>query len=182
MSDKYHDSNETTAARLLFEMAGVSFRWVGTTGGEGLGKSLMKTAHLTLSALWFLPGRPDCHTWVLLLFFFNWSVVDLQCCANFCCTAKWFSYTYIYIYTHTHFFFFNIPLWFIIGYSLWFSVLHSRTLLFIHSIHESLHLRTPASHSVSPPVPLPLATTRLFYMFVNLFLFHRYLCHILGCT
>lgn len=26
MSDKYHDSNETTAARLMFEMAGVSFR------------------------------------------------------------------------------------------------------------------------------------------------------------
>uniref|UniRef100_I3M636 Deoxycytidylate deaminase n=2 Tax=Ictidomys tridecemlineatus TaxID=43179 RepID=I3M636_ICTTR len=26
MSDKYHDSDETTAARLMFEMAGVSFR------------------------------------------------------------------------------------------------------------------------------------------------------------
>eukprot|EP00069_Balaena_mysticetus_P018722 bmy_11535T0 len=26
MSDKYHDSKETTAARLMFEMAGVSFR------------------------------------------------------------------------------------------------------------------------------------------------------------
>uniref|UniRef100_A0A8C2PF82 Deoxycytidylate deaminase n=1 Tax=Capra hircus TaxID=9925 RepID=A0A8C2PF82_CAPHI len=26
MSDKYHDSNETTAARLMFEMAGISFR------------------------------------------------------------------------------------------------------------------------------------------------------------
>lgn len=29
MSDKYHDSEETTAARLLFELAGVTFRWVG---------------------------------------------------------------------------------------------------------------------------------------------------------
>ena len=25
-------------------------------------------------------------------FFFNWSVVDLQCSVNFCCPAKWFSY------------------------------------------------------------------------------------------
>ena len=33
----------------------------------------------------------------LFLFFFNRNVVDLQCCVNFCRTAKWFSYTYIYI-------------------------------------------------------------------------------------
>ena len=26
-----------------------------------------------------------------------WSIVDLQCCIHFRCTAKWFSYTYIYI-------------------------------------------------------------------------------------
>ena len=33
-------------------------------------------------------------------FLFNWSIVDLQCCVNFCCTANWFSYTYIYILVH----------------------------------------------------------------------------------
>ena len=32
------------------------------------------------------------------LVFFNWSIVNLQCCVSFRCTAKWFSYTYIYIY------------------------------------------------------------------------------------
>ena len=34
------------------------------------------------------------------LFFLNWSIADLQCCANFCCTTKWFSYTYVYILFH----------------------------------------------------------------------------------
>ena len=27
---------------------------------------------------------------------FYWNIVDLQCCVNFCYTAKWLSYTYVY--------------------------------------------------------------------------------------
>ena len=36
-----------------------------------------------------------------VLFFLNWSMVDLQCCVSFRCTAKWFSMC-IYIYTHAY--------------------------------------------------------------------------------
>ena len=41
---------------------------------------------------------------LLVFFFFNWIVADLQCCVNFCCTAKWFRYTYVYF-----FFFLAMP-------------------------------------------------------------------------
>ena len=33
-------------------------------------------------------------------FIFYWSTVELQCCVNYCCTAKWLSYTYIYVIFH----------------------------------------------------------------------------------
>ena len=37
---------------------------------------------------------------VLFFFkYFNFIIVDLQCCVSFRCTAKWFSYTYTYIHS-----------------------------------------------------------------------------------
>ena len=51
--------------------------------------------------------------------------------------------------------------------------LYSRTLLFIHSKCNSLHLPTPNSQSIPLPPPPPLATTSLFSVSVNLFLFCR---------
>ena len=39
-----------------------------------------------------------------LIFILYWSIVDLQCCVTFRCTAKWFSYTYTYIPSFLRFF------------------------------------------------------------------------------
>ena len=96
---------------------------------------------------------------------FYWSIVDLQHCVSFWCTAKWFRYVYIC----------SFPLWFITGYWIQLPVLYSRTSLLIHYIYNSLHLLTPSSHSILPPStpPPPLATTSLSSMFVSLFMFCR---------
>ena len=50
----------------------------------------------------------------------NWSIVNLQCCANLCCTAKWFSYTHIDIFKK-----YSFPLWLISGYWISFLMLYS---------------------------------------------------------
>ena len=39
------------------------------------------------------------YSWLTINLFY-WSIVDWQCCINFCCTATWFSYTYVYILFH----------------------------------------------------------------------------------
>ena len=44
---------------------------------------------------------------------------------------------------------------------------YSRTWLFIHSLLKSLHLLTPASHSISPLTPSLWAATSLFSMSKN---------------
>ena len=49
----------------------------------------------------------------------------------------------------------SLPLWLITGYGTQFSVLYSRTFLFIHSIYTRLHLWTPNSQSLLPPPPPP---------------------------
>ena len=92
-----------------------------------------------------------CPFFVFLCVFLNWSTVDLHCCAHLCHTAKWLSFTHIYI-----LFKYSFPLWLIPGDWIQFPVLHSRTLPFIHSKCNSLHLPTPNSHSITLPPCLPL--------------------------
>ena len=75
---------------------------------------------------------------------FYWTIVYLQCCINFYCTADWFSYIYIH----------SFPLWFITRYWIKFPVLDSRILLFICSLYNSLHIIIPNSQSIPPPSPL----------------------------
>ena len=66
-----------------------------------------------------------------LLFSFNlfyWSIIDSQCCVNFCSIAEWFSYTHI----TSSFIFFSVIIYHRIlntGYWIPFPALHSRTLL-----------------------------------------------------
>ena len=61
-------------------------------------------------------------------------------------------YEYIFLYFE---YIYSFPLWFITGYRIAFPELHSRTLLFIHSIYASLHLLNPNSQSFPSPPPLP---------------------------
>ena len=102
-----------------------------------------------------------------LCFFFHWSIVDLQCCANFCSTAKWLSCTHIYI-----LFSYSFQLWFIPEHWTQMPVSYGRTLVFILSKYNSFHLIQTLSLHPSPS-SLPLANTSLFPVSVGLFLFCR---------
>lgn len=100
---------------------------------------------MTNSWLCTSPVQPtSLFVFYVLLFLLFWSMVDLQHYANFCWTSKWLSYIHIHSFSN------YLPLWFIRGYCLWFLVLHSRALLSIHSIRNSLHLLTTDSHSTLP--------------------------------
>ena len=60
-------------------------------------------------------------------------------------STEWFS-AFHYI--------FSFPLWFITGYWIWFFILYTKTLLFIHPIYNSLHLLIPNSQTIPSPARL----------------------------
>ena len=93
-------------------------------------------------------------------------------CVNFCCIAKWFSYTYMYIniYLSLFIFFFVIVFHRILTMVpfdwLWFPLLHSQA-LFLHSMCNSLHMLIPNNHPIPflPDSPFSLATTSQEHIF-----------------
>ena len=106
-------------------------------------------------------------------FFFNlfhWSIVDLQCCITFCCTAWWFHvYTYMCTIDIFFFIFFFIMVYHRILKDI--PVLYNRTLRLIHPKYNSF-----APAALKPPLcpsltAFLLAAASLFFMSVSLF--HR---------
>ena len=96
---------------------------------------------------WGLPWISQPLFFLIYFTLFYSRTVDLQCCINFCCTSKWLSYVCAHIHTHIYIFFFIFFSIIWKGYLIFFLMLYSRTLLFIHSICDSLHLLTLLQHS-----------------------------------
>ena len=99
-------------------------------------------------------------------FLFPWSIVDLECCITFCCTAWWF---HVYTYMCTIDIFFFIMVYHRILKDI--PVLYNRTLRLIHPKYNSF-----APAALKPPLcpsltAFLLAAASLFFMSVSLF--HR---------
>ena len=89
-----------------------------------------------------------------LLSFFYWSIVDLQCCTNLCCTAKWLSYTHTYILFFFFFFYilFHYGLSQEIGYSSLCSTVGPWCLSILNVI---LCIYQPQTHRPTLSLPAP---------------------------
>ena len=146
---------------------------------------------LLLLCPWHSPGKNTGMGWHTLLqgvfptqglnlCLLHWNVGSLplvplgKLCVNYCCSAKWLTYTYVCL-------LFYIPFHCGLSQNIKYSSLcYTVGLLFIHSISKSLHLLIPPSNSYPLPTPSPLTTTSLFSVSLILFQFHGliHLCHI----
>ena len=113
--------------------------------------------------------------WDIVFYFFYWNIVDLQYCANLCCTAKWLSYTHICIFFYLLFHYGSSQY---LHYSSWCYRLRP-CCLFITNVIVCIYQPYIPVHCL-----LPLATTSLSSKAMSLFLFCRqvHLCHILDST
>ena len=99
---------------------------------------------------------------------FYWSIVALQYCVSFCCTAKWISYKYTYI----PFFLDFLPIWVTTEHWVEFPVLHRRFSLVIYFIHSSVYMSVPVSQLIPPPFSPSIRSLRLrlYFCFANKFI------------
>ena len=86
-----------------------------------------------------------------LIFIIYWSIIDVQYCISFRCTAKWPSYSH----TYTHSFADSFPIKVVTEFCIEFPALYIRSLLIIYSICSIVCMLIPTPNlSLLPNFPL----------------------------
>ena len=107
----------------------------------------------------------------LFIFFFNfyWSIVDLQCCVSFCCTASE-SVIHVHIYIHYFFrFFFHIGHYRVLSRVP--CAIQQVVISYLFYIQQCVYVNP--SLPINPSPPYPLVTISLFSTSVALYLYCR---------
>ena len=95
----------------------------------------------------------------IFLINFCWSLVALQCCASFYCTAKWINYRFTYIPSFWISFPFRLPQ----EHWVEFPALYNGFSLVIYFIHCSVYMTIPISQYIPPPPPFSPLDAKCFF-------------------